>query len=88
MTLDADQSKLNLNDRALSGTASSNDPEADIFNKAREEVCSNLWLVHADAECQKTQQERSSIDTRYSPLLKVISILGCLRLRKKSFMSK
>jgi hypothetical protein len=45
MVLDNTQNNLNLNDRALSGTDSSNDPEADMFNRAREEVSDQSYLV-------------------------------------------
>lgn len=38
ITLDSTQAQQALHDRALSGTDSTNDPEADIFHRAREEV--------------------------------------------------
>ena len=50
MTLDNTQAQLHMNDRALSGTDSSNDPEADIFHRAREEVLL-FDLVLAQTEC-------------------------------------
>ena len=45
MSLDSNNHKFDPKDGGLSGTDSNNDPEADLFNRARQDVI-HYYIVH------------------------------------------